>query len=54
MKDAFIGAMCLLLLVDFYGRFKDNTTDVSTYWWSLGFNGVMLGWGLIAISMRNV
>lgn len=49
MKDAFIGAMIILLFVDFYGRWKDKTVDLPTYWWSLFFNGGMLAWGLAAL-----
>lgn len=51
MKDAFIGVMCLLLLVDLYGRLRDVDADTKTYWVSLSFNAGLLGWGITSILM---
>lgn len=49
MKDAFIGVMCLLLLVDFVNRVRDMEVDDVTYWMSSTFNGMLLAWGVFAI-----
>lgn len=48
MRDAFIAVMCLLLAVDCYQRLVDRTTDVGTYWTSLGFNVFLLVAGIAA------
>jgi hypothetical protein len=45
VKDAFIGVMCLILLVDFVGRIR----DIPTSWLAVAFNGFLLAWGLISI-----
>lgn len=50
MKDAFVGVMCLLLLVDFVHRVRDTEVDAPTYWLSSCFNGMLLAWGVAAIT----
>lgn len=49
MKDAFVGVMVLLLLVDLYNRVLDTVPEKTTYWLSVGFNALLLVWGIASV-----
>lgn len=49
MKDAFVGVMVLMLLVDLYMRVMDTVPNRATYWLSVGFNAFLLAWGLASV-----